>query len=249
MAPDYLPNYSEYQAAVRATAELRDGDPKKTPPIEFGRMEADRLRPDRAAAIRDDRRDSKRRAGARARHAQHPRPALRHLQGRLRPASRPRARCRPGAPTVCEEFRQPAGRARARRRARQAVRPQSRSCGDADVLHPVLVQGSVRHQGHALDRRRRRRLRHGFPGARPHAGGAAARHRRDHLRQGEHHRIQRPRPRQSGRPELSDQGVCRRCSAISAAPGPAIRATPTTRRAPPRSARARAPASRSARTW
>ena len=40
MAPDYLPSYSEYQAAARATAELRDGDPKKTPPIEFGRMEA-----------------------------------------------------------------------------------------------------------------------------------------------------------------------------------------------------------------
>ena len=83
MAPDYLPNYSEYQAAVRATADLRDGDPKKTPPIEFGRMEATASDPSRAAAIRDDRRDSERRAGARARHAQHPRAALRHLQGRF----------------------------------------------------------------------------------------------------------------------------------------------------------------------
>ncbi len=61
----------------------------------------------------------------------------------------------PGAPRGVRGIPQAAGRARARRRARQAVRPQSRSCGDADVLHPVLVQGSVRHQGHALDRRRR----------------------------------------------------------------------------------------------
>ena len=40
MASTFLPNYSEYQAAARSTAELPDGDPKKTPPIEFGRMEA-----------------------------------------------------------------------------------------------------------------------------------------------------------------------------------------------------------------
>ncbi|MCZ6750783.1 MAG: amidase family protein, partial [Acidobacteria bacterium] len=39
MAPDLLPNYSEYKAAVVATADLPPGDPRKTPPIEFGRME------------------------------------------------------------------------------------------------------------------------------------------------------------------------------------------------------------------
>ena len=39
MAPQYLPNYSEYKAAVTATASLPPGDPRKTPPIEFGRME------------------------------------------------------------------------------------------------------------------------------------------------------------------------------------------------------------------
>lgn len=39
MAPKYLPNYSEYKAAVTATASLPPGDPRKTPPIEFGRME------------------------------------------------------------------------------------------------------------------------------------------------------------------------------------------------------------------
>src|SRR5256714_11017517 len=40
MAPTILPNFSEYQAAMKSTAQLPDGDPAKTPPIEFGRMEA-----------------------------------------------------------------------------------------------------------------------------------------------------------------------------------------------------------------
>src|SRR5712691_11276377 len=40
MAPQFLPNYSEYKAAVTATASLPPSDPRKTPPIEFGRMEA-----------------------------------------------------------------------------------------------------------------------------------------------------------------------------------------------------------------
>jgi amidase len=39
MAPQYLPDYDEYKSAVTATAALKDGDPKKTPPIEFGRLE------------------------------------------------------------------------------------------------------------------------------------------------------------------------------------------------------------------
>ena len=39
MAPKFLPNYSEYAAAVAATTSLPVGDPRKTPPIEFGRME------------------------------------------------------------------------------------------------------------------------------------------------------------------------------------------------------------------
>ncbi|MEO8482186.1 MAG: amidase family protein [Acidobacteriota bacterium] len=38
-APKYLPDYEEYKAAVDATKALPDGDPKKTPPIEFGRWE------------------------------------------------------------------------------------------------------------------------------------------------------------------------------------------------------------------
>ena len=40
MASTYLPSYDEYQAAVSATADRPDSDPGKTPPIEFGRMEA-----------------------------------------------------------------------------------------------------------------------------------------------------------------------------------------------------------------
>ena len=39
MAPKFLPNYSEYASAVAATASLPVGNPRKTPPIEFGRME------------------------------------------------------------------------------------------------------------------------------------------------------------------------------------------------------------------
>ena len=40
MAPKFLPNYAEYAAAAAATAALSPGDPRKTAPIEFGRMEA-----------------------------------------------------------------------------------------------------------------------------------------------------------------------------------------------------------------
>jgi Asp-tRNA(Asn)/Glu-tRNA(Gln) amidotransferase A subunit family amidase len=39
MAPKFLPSYAEYAAAAAATAALPPGDPRKTPPIEFGRME------------------------------------------------------------------------------------------------------------------------------------------------------------------------------------------------------------------
>ena len=52
---------------------------------------------------------------------------------------------------------QAARRARARRGARCAVRPQSRSCTLADVLRRRGLQGSVRHQGHAHDVEQRRR--------------------------------------------------------------------------------------------
>ena len=116
----------------------------------------------------------------------------------------------------------PAGRAGARRGARRAVRPQSGSRGDADVLHPVLVQGPVRHEGHALHRRRRRALRHRFPGPRSYARRAAAATKAPSS-------TPRPTPPNTtaagpaipaGR--ISRPNSCRRRLAISAAPGPAI---------------------------
>jgi amidase len=39
-ASQYLPDYADYKAAVAATVSLPPGDPHKTLPIEFGRMEA-----------------------------------------------------------------------------------------------------------------------------------------------------------------------------------------------------------------
>ena len=115
----------------------------------------DRVEARRAAAVRHDRRHSERRPAQRARHAQHPRRALGDVLGRVRPASvaGPAAAGRAAGVRVLPPA---ARRAGARRRARQAVRPQSRSRQDADVRRGVLVQGPVRHQGHALDRRRRR---------------------------------------------------------------------------------------------
>ena len=175
-------------------------------------------------------------------HAQHPRRALGDLQRRLRPppvaraASARRAAGLRGVPP-------PARRAGARGRARRAVRPQPRPRGDADVRRRVLVQGPVRHQGHALDRRRRRALRHRLPRARPRAGRAAPQQGRDHLRQGGQHRIQRAR-RRSRRPPRAGQGAALGARLSAQHLGRQSRRTPTTRRAPPRSARARAPASR-----
>lgn len=45
-ASSFLPAYGEYKTAVSATASLPDGDPKKTLPIEFGRMEPTASDPD-----------------------------------------------------------------------------------------------------------------------------------------------------------------------------------------------------------
>ena len=205
---------------------------------------ADRLRPFGAAAIRDDRRQAQCRPAQCARHPQHPRRAFGDLPRRVRPAPlRGAAAARRAA--GLRAFSQTPRCARTRRRARRDLRAQSRSRQDADVRRRLLVQGPVRHQGHAHDRRRRRGLRHRFPGARPCAGRAIAQQGRDHFRQGGLHRIQRPR-RRSRRPAHSPKRCCRRCSAISAAAGAATRPTPTTRRAPPRWGRARARASRSA---
>ena len=61
----------------------------------------------------------------------------------------------PGAPPVCEEFRRLPDALERAAELDAALWPQSRSRKAADVRCRLLVQGSVRHQGHAHDRRRR----------------------------------------------------------------------------------------------
>ena len=190
---------------VKASTLLPDLDKYTGPPLEYGRMEATASDPRRAAAVRHDRRYSQRRPGERARDAEHPRRALGHLPRRFRSpplAGIASVRCAAGVRILSPFSRC----ARARRRARCPVRSTSRSRHVADVRRRVLVQGSVRHQGHALHRWGRRGLRHRFPGARPRAGRAAAQQGRHHLRQGSEHRIQRAR-RRSRRPPQASQGA------------------------------------------
>ena len=166
------------------------------------------VRPVRRAAVRHDRRHPRCRAVECARNAQHPRRALRHLPRRLRSASvrRPAAARRAGG---MRDLPPPARCARAGGRTRREVRAQSGPREDADVRRRVLVQGSVRHEGHADDCRRRRALRHRFSRARSRARRPAAQERRDHLREGGLHRIQRPR-RQPGRPPRAREGAALR---------------------------------------
>ena len=232
---------------IKASTILPDLDRYEGPPLEFGRMEPTasdpgvqqqfgmiagipdagqlnalatlNIRGERSVTCRGDLRPASVRGAASARRA-----------ARLR------------------EFSPAAGRAGAGRRARRDLRAQSRPREDADVRRRVLVQGPVRHEGHAHHRRRRRALRHRFSRARSRAGRSAPHEGRDHLRQGRQHGIQRPRGR-SGRTQQAGRWCCRPCSATSAARGPAIPRIPTTRRARPRSAPARARASRSAPTW
>ena len=174
----------------------------------------------------------------RARDAQHPRRALGHLPRRFRPASvRGPAAARRAARV--RELPPAARRAGARRRARRDLRTQSRSRGDADVRRRVLVQGPVRHEGHAHDRRRRCALRHRLSRARSRAGRAAPQEGRDHLRQGGEHGIQRPRGR-PGRTPQAREGAAVRARLPAQHVGRQSRRTPTTRRARPRSAPARA---------
>ena len=190
---------------MKASTILPDLDKYQGPPLEFGRMEATASDPDvqqqfgmivgipnagQVNALGTLNIRGERSVTCKGDFDRHP---------SLGPAAARRA-------AGVRVFPPAARRAGARRRARRAVRPQSRSREDADVRRRVLVQGSVRHQGHALDRRRRRGLRHRFPGARPRAGRAAAQQGRDHLRQGGEHRIQRPR-RRSGRPPQAGQGA------------------------------------------
>ena len=107
---------SHRHGARRRAAEVSDADrqsvdaaarsrPVQRPAARIRPHGADRVRSIRAAAVRHDRRHAECRAGQCAGHAEHSRRALRHLPRRLRPCIPPRAAA-PGAPPVCEYFRQ-----------------------------------------------------------------------------------------------------------------------------------------------
>ena len=166
---------------------------------------ANRVRSFGAAAIRNDRGHSECRAAQCARDPQHQGRAVGDLPRRVRPAPL-RGTAAAGRAADLRTFPPIARRSRTRRRARCRLRAQPRSRQDADVRRRLLVQGPVRHEGHAHDRRGRCGLRHRFSGARPCAGRAVAQQGRDHLREGGVHRIQRPR-RRSGRPAQARKGV------------------------------------------
>ena len=207
---------------------------------------ADRVRPGRAAAVRNDDRHAEFRPGERARHDQPPRRALGDVQGRSRQgavggrAARRLARRVRGVP-------QAARRARARGRARRAVRPQPRPGGDADVLHPVLLQGSVRHEGHADDRRRPTRATTST------SRRATTRWSRSCGRRAPSSTPRRSTPNTTAFPAIraartSRTRSCCRTSGYQRSSWGGNPPTRTTRRAPPRSARAPARARRSAPT-
>ncbi len=144
---------------VKASDVLPDLDKYKGPPLEFGRMEATASNPEIAQQFGMT--VGKPNAG------QVNALATLNIRGErsvtcrgdydLHPSKGPLPK---GAPPVCEFFRrQPDALERAAELDAQYGRnPESRE--DADVWRRVLVQGPVRHEGHALDRRRRRALRH-----------------------------------------------------------------------------------------
>ena len=167
---------------------------------------ADRVRSVGAAAVRHDRRHPERGPGECARRRSTSAASARSPARAISTGILRSGRCRRARRRSARYFRHLPDALEARRRARCAVRPQSRSREDADVRRRVLVQGSVRHEGHALDRRRRCRLRHRLSGARSHPRRATAQQGRDHLRQGGEHRIQRPR-RRSRRTAHARQGA------------------------------------------
>ena len=99
-------------------------------PLDYGRMEADRLRSERHAPDGHEGRDAERGPAQRARNAQHPRRAIGHVQGRVRCAPLDRSAAA-GCPAGVRSLPPAAGRAGAGRRARRAVRraiPTSTPC-------------------------------------------------------------------------------------------------------------------------
>ncbi len=205
-SPRFLPNYAEYKAAVEATLSRPDSDPAKTPPIEFGRMEPTASDPSvqqqfgmtvgipnagqvRALGMINIR--GERSVTCKGDFDKHP------SAGPL-PA---------GAPAVCEEFRrQPDALERADELDRQYGRNP-----DLAAMPMYCIPFSFKDPYDTKDMRSTggadAHYDIDFP-ARDHTLVAQLRAQgRDHLRQGQHHGVQRPRPRQSGRREFSDQDL------------------------------------------
>ena len=155
-------------------------------------MEATASDPERAAAVRHDGRHARRRAAQRAGHAEHPRRALGHLQGRLRPPSRSTGRSRPAHPRCA---RCSGSQPDALERAAELDATYGRE-PDLEAMPMYGVVFSFKDPFDTKDMRSTggadARLRHRLPGAGPCAGRAAPRQGRDHLRQGGQHRVQRP---------------------------------------------------------
>ena len=124
MAPEYLPNYSEYKAAVDGDGQPAARRPAQDAADRVRTHGTDLVRSERAAAVRHDGRNPERRPGARAGHDQHPRRAVGHVQGRLRSASLGRSAA--GRRTKgLRRVSTAAGCAGARGGTGRAVRPQS----------------------------------------------------------------------------------------------------------------------------
>ena len=166
----------------------------------------DRLRSRRAAAIRHDRRQARMPASSTrsppstsAASARSPARASSTAIRRWAAAARRAAGLR-GVPPA-------ARRARNAPLSSTPVRPQSRRSTKMPMYGVVFsFKDPFDTKDMRTTARRRRRLRHRLPGARPHPRRAAAQQGRDHLRQGGLHRIQRPR-RQSRRPAPAREGV------------------------------------------
>ena len=215
------------------------------PPVRVRPDGADDLRSDRAAAVRHARRHPECGPAERARNAQHSRRALGHLQGRLRPRTRPPGRCR-------RARRRPARSSGSSRTRSSAPRSSTSSTARNPDLAKLpmycvglLAQELVRREGHARHRRQRRQLRDG------RAEGRFAGHRRPaRARAPSSTPSLRPTtiggrpptaPRQATIVHAGRQPSTTRRGAVR----PATRTTPRACRA----ARATAPASRSRPTW
>ena len=183
---------------MKASTIFPDLDQYRGLPLDYGRMEPTVSDPSVTAQMGMRVGHPERRTAERARNAQHPRRAIGHVQGRVRCASVDRTAARRRAGRV--RGVPPAARcAGARRRARRAVRPQSRPGRAADVLRRH-GRSRIRSTRRTCGRRRTTTSNFAMDVAavRRHRRRAAAREGRDHLREVGRARVQR-RPGQSRR--------------------------------------------------